>query len=57
MTSLGQIAVIQSTCVFCGRKVETDTAFDLVFCSVDCWSKFKELSKEIDSLYGYDDKE
>jgi hypothetical protein len=53
MDSLGQIVVIQSKCVFCGRKVETDTAFDLVFCSVDCWSKFKELSQQINKDFGY----
>lgn len=51
MVLLGQIAVLQSKCLFCGNKVETDTAFDLVFCSVECWSKFKEFSAEIDRSY------
>jgi hypothetical protein len=41
----------------CGKKTAIDSSIQLYLCSVDCWIKFKELSKEIDSLYGYDDKE
>lgn len=51
MSSFNQIVVIKNKCVFCGRTIESDTAFDLVFCSVDCWMKFKELSAEIDRCY------
>jgi hypothetical protein len=54
MANLGSIVVIKNKCLFCGKPVETDTAFDLVFCGLDCYFKFRELSKKIDSLYGWD---
>lgn len=52
--SLGQIVVVQSRCLLCGKKVETDSSFNLVFCSVECWIRFKELSNKINELYGYE---
>jgi predicted nucleic acid-binding Zn ribbon protein len=54
MANLGSIVVIKNKCLFCGKPVETDTAFDLVYCSISCWEKFKELSADIDERYGRD---
>jgi len=54
MSLLGQIVVVKSKCLFCGKDVESDKVFDLVFCSVSCWEKFKELSADIDERYSKD---
>ena len=54
MSSLGQIVVIVKPCLMCGKKVETNESFDLVFCSVECWGWFETLSNELNGLYGWD---
>jgi hypothetical protein len=51
--SLGQIVVIKKKCLSCSNKVETDSSFHLIFCSIKCWIKWKELSKQINEDYGY----
>jgi hypothetical protein len=55
MTNLGSIAVIIKPCLMCGKKVELDESFDIVFCSVKCWGWFETLSNELNALYGWND--
>jgi hypothetical protein len=54
MQNLGSLAVIINKCVMCDKR--TPANYDgLFFCSIECWIKYKELSKEIDASYGWTD--
>jgi len=53
MANLGSIVVIKNKCLFCGKPVETEESFDIVFCSVLCWEWYQTLCKELNGLYGW----
>jgi len=48
MTNLGEIAVIVRKCPICQKNIETEFK---TFCSVACYLKFREESKELNKKY------
>ena len=52
MQSLGNLAIIYSKCVICGKKTVANEE-GLFLCSVECRLRFTDLSKEIEGRYGY----
>jgi hypothetical protein len=55
MTNLSTLAVYKQKCLLPTCKKKTEATFDGLFvCCIEHWFAFRELSKEIDSLYGWD---
>ncbi len=55
MANLGSLAVIIKPCIMCGKRTPIDNEIQLYFCSVGCYLKFKELSKQINTEYGFNE--